>query len=149
MSRKLIMCVILLVIPVFVFAGELLYQDALERYNNGLKEQQAGRFENAESEYKRALMLMGPQAGQLEKYVLNNAGLMAVHNGDFESAESCFLSALQIDPRYKTAASNLGLLYLRKGDSAKALEVWSKLFNLPDKFIVEGEKTAEDQNIFE
>ncbi len=148
MSRKWLIGLILLLVPFSAYANELLFPEAVQRYNNGLKKQQDGRYDDAVSEYSTGLMLMGDKAELFEKFVLNNYAVMAVQRGEYDAAEKLLKKAIEIDPDYNIAITNLGLVYMKKGDAAKAVKTWSKIMAFPSNFMIEGEKKADDPRIF-
>ena len=64
---------------------------------------------------------------------LNNAGVMAYHNGQYEKALELFEAALEIDAGFTEAHNNLGLTYTEMGDEEKATEAFRKALELnPD-----------------
>lgn len=147
MSSKLLLCLMALCIPVSAFAGQMLYTDAVEAYNNALKEQRAGNYEKSLADYKRALMLMSPDEQGFRKFVLNNSALMALNQGETDQAEVLWQQALELDPKYKLAAENLGLLYVRKGEPDKAIKIWMTAFDFPQAYNLEPEKKIDDKGV--
>lgn len=64
---------------------------------------------------------------------LNNAGVMAYHNGQYEKALELFESALAIDEGFVEAHNNLGLTYTEMDEEEKATEAFRKALELnPD-----------------
>lgn len=61
---------------------------------------------------------------------LNNGGVMAYHNGQYEKAVGLFTKALAIDPEMTEAYNNLGLTYTEMNDEKKATEAFKKAISL-------------------
>ncbi len=70
---------------------------------------------------------------------LGSATLMA---GDADGAITCWLKALEIDPAQKLALYNLGVVYLDKGDKAKARTHLTKYKDLYYRTLSAAEKAA-------
>ncbi|MGE5307499.1 MAG: tetratricopeptide repeat protein, partial [Deltaproteobacteria bacterium] len=137
MSRKILLCICLFALPAAAFAGDIMFPEGAQSYNEGLKAQQSGNYEKALESYNRVMLLVGQEQNPFKKFILNNSAIIAVKRGDNDQALRLFNEALSIDPNYKSAAYNLGLLYYRMGDNASALKVWSRLFNFPGEYAVE------------
>ena len=129
------------------YSSELLREEAFNHYNEGLRQQVAGDFKNALTNYQRALII--DKNSLCRKFILNNTGLMYIEQGKAQEAELAFKDALALDTNYDTAAFNLSLLYLKMakhyketGDEKMASDYFEKAFAYySDKtFIVEGEK---------
>ncbi len=54
---------------------------------------------------------------------LLNRGTLALEEGDLEQAEPLFRRVLELDPTVKEAYNNLGALYGRQGETARAMEM--------------------------
>ena len=80
-----------------------------------LAEQEAGRFDDAERLYYRALAL-DPASAQLH----NNLGNVLRGAGRLEGALAAYRSALALDPALAEAHFNLGLVTLQRGDAPGA-----------------------------
>lgn len=148
MLSKLLLCLVVLSIPVSAFAGEMLFPDGVEYYNAALNEQRAGKLEKALGDYQNALMVMVPSDQIFRKYVLNNTAIMAAVQGEYDQAESLWQEALKIDPKYRLAAANLGLFYMRRGLPDQALQVFMTAFDLPRSYTLESEKQVDEKGIF-
>jgi len=61
---------------------------------------------------------------------LNNAGVMAFHNGQYEKALDLFKKALDLDPSMTEAYNNLGLTYTEMNEEEKATEAFRKAIAL-------------------
>jgi tetratricopeptide (TPR) repeat protein len=78
----------------------------------------------AEEEHKRQIA---------EAKRLNNAGVMAYHNGQYERALEQFKKAIEIDATFTEAYNNLGLTYTETNDEQRATEAFRKAIELsPD-----------------
>lgn len=75
----------------------------------------------AEEERKRAAA---------EARRINNAGVMAYHNGQYEKALELFRSAIAMEPSLTEAYNNLGLTYTEMNDEKKAVEAFKKAIEL-------------------
>jgi tetratricopeptide (TPR) repeat protein len=131
-----------------VYAGELLSQQAINYYNDGVQQQKSGNLEAAIIAYQKA-QLLGFKDMKYQKFIINNLGVIFVQQQDLDKAEAAFNEALQIDPAYKPSQFNLGLVYHIRGDKAKALEYWLKYLGLSElsanSFIVEDKKEEEEK----
>jgi len=61
---------------------------------------------------------------------LNNGGVMAYHNGQYEKAVDLFIKAIETDPAMTEAHNNLGLTYTEMNDDTKATEAFKKAISL-------------------
>jgi tetratricopeptide (TPR) repeat protein len=61
---------------------------------------------------------------------LNNAGVMAYHNGQYEKAIDTFKKAIEIDPAMTEAFNNLGLTYTEINEEEKATEAFKTAIRL-------------------
>lgn len=138
----LFLCLGLLLCSNFVFAGEMIASQAYEHFNEGVREQAKGNVIAAETAYNRA-MLMDPNNPEYRKFVLNNMGVVYAQQGDFDQAAAAFRQVLEMDPAYKPAQLNLGLVYDLKMDRLSSLEYWAAIFKLealkPKDFTLSGE----------
>lgn len=112
--KKLILLFIGIVLAVGVFAqvvpdGEFYRSLGDFLLTNGLTTEALSAYEK------------GLEVEPGNKYLLNNLGY-AYKDLNPLLAEDHFLAALQIDPDYKTARSNLALLYNKLGDYSNAIE---------------------------
>ncbi len=71
---------------------------------------------------------------QLEKSKrLNNSGVMAYHNGQYEKALELFQDAIRLDPDFTEGYNNLGLTYTEVGHEENATDAFKKAIELnPD-----------------
>jgi len=65
-----------------------------------------------------------------EARMLNNAGVMAYHNGQCEKALELFRKAIDLDPAMTEAYNNLGLTYTEINEEEKATEAFKKAISL-------------------
>jgi tetratricopeptide (TPR) repeat protein len=125
------------------FAGSLLSRETIDYFNKGVDSQEADKVNEAEAYYQKVL-LMEPDNQMLRKYLFNNRGVLYAQQGDWETAERDFLRALRIDPAYRTAQLNLGLIYDKRKSRLESLEYWARFFEIekqkPGDFLVEKEK---------
>jgi len=98
----------------------------------GVKAQEGGNFIEAEDCYQKAL-LMDPSNAVLRKFVMHNRAVMYAKEGDLQKAETAFDALLRVDPNYKTAELNLGIIYDKRKSRLEALEYWAKMFKLEDE----------------
>jgi tetratricopeptide (TPR) repeat protein len=121
------------------YAGEILYREALTRYNQAVKAQQSGDMDKAKAEYQKALALAEGSRKDITKAIYNNFGVIYMNKGDWEMAARSFNEALLLDPGYKAANFNIGILYAKTGNAKKALEYWGRALDKTDSYILEGE----------
>ena len=118
--------IILLIFSQFAFAENLLSEEAVTYFNEGVKAQNKGDFDRAYTAYQKALLL---NPGY-QKIIFNNLGVMFVFQGDLEKAKAGFQEVLSFNPDYKPALFNLGLLHYMRGDQSEALQYWLKYFDI-------------------
>ena len=141
-KKALLLSIAALVFVFSAYSGELAEEEAANYYNEGVKDQSEGNYFKATTAYQKVLS-MAPNNLDYQKFIANNMGVMYMKKRDMKMAEWSFREALSIDPSYKPAQMNLGLMYDLKGDRVQALEYWVKVFNLeamkPKDFVVQGE----------
>ena len=125
------------------YSEDMMSEEAVNYYNEGVNAQKAGKFQAADVAYQKTL-LIDPYNPAWQKFILNNRGVMYAREGDLEEAERAFKAALKIDPKYKSAQLNLGIIYDKYRSRLEALEYWTKLFALerlkPKGLIIEESK---------
>jgi tetratricopeptide (TPR) repeat protein len=132
----------------FSFAQGMASGEAVNYFNQGVRWQRDGDLRAARAAYDKA-RLTDPNNLNLRKFILNNTGVMYLKQRELKKAEEAFRAALNIDPNYKPAQFNLGLVYDLQGDRLKALEYWVKIFKIkieeqkPKDFILEEEQKTE------
>jgi len=100
----------------------------LAHRNLGAMELLDGNMDNAEKEFKKALIL-----NSNEQMVHNNLGLIYAERGQFVDAEIEYNKELEINPIYENAYLNLGLLYFQTGRNEEAIISWKKVLRInPD-----------------
>ena len=143
-NRTLIIFFLISSFCYLAYGSELLSEEAIGYYNDGVKAQKSGDFYNADINYQKSILL----DVDCKKFVFNNYGVMYAEKEDMQRAETAFKEALAIDPDYNAVILNLSLLYLKiskiskdRGDVRKALDYLEKAFyNYPKKsFIIEEE----------
>jgi len=142
MRRIVFMLAISLLLAGIACAGELVAQEAITYYKEGVKAQKGSNFEAADVSYKKCL-LVDPSNRNWKKYIFNNYGIMYAKQGDMESAEKAFNEALKIDPDYLPAKLNLGFVYDKRRTELEAIKYWLKALNIdlnqvrPKDFVIE------------
>jgi protein O-GlcNAc transferase len=134
------MVLIAVAISTASYGGEILKEEAVSHYNEGVKAQKSGNYNAAETAYQKALALAEGSRPDIITAVYNNLGVMLVNNGDLETAVRAFHQALTLDQNYKEANFNMGILYAGLGNSEKALEYLSKALNTTSNYILAEEK---------
>jgi len=134
-------------------AGELAAKQAVNYYNDAVKDQKACNIAEANANYQKVL-LVDPYNPDWKKFILNNQGIMYAQQGDLEKAEAAFNEALKIDPEYETAKLNLGFIYEQRRSRLESIEYWLKVLNIdldkvkPKGFVVEeGQKKEETKKL--
>ncbi len=115
----------------FSYAGELVIKEAKNYFKDGVEAQKNSNFDAAMMAYNKA-MLVDSKDMPLQKYVINNIGIMYADLDEPDKAEAAFLEALKLDPNYKEAHLNLALVYQMRGDELKSLRELVKAHNLED-----------------
>ncbi|HUV36119.1 MAG TPA: tetratricopeptide repeat protein [Patescibacteria group bacterium] len=112
---------------------------SLEALSNGLDEN--GRFikdlsrnhteivEIVENQ-KKSFEAEEKKRQQDEAKRLNNAGVVAYHNGQYERALELFQKAIQLNPEFTEGYNNLGLTYTEMAQEEKATEAFKKAIEL-------------------
>lgn len=125
------------------YSEDLVLREAINSYNEGVEAQKAGKFQAADVAYQKTF-LMDPYNPVWQKFISNNRGVMYAREGYLEEAEMAFKAALKIDPNYKSAQLNLGMIYDKHRSRLESLEYWTKLLDLeklkPKRLIIEGSK---------
>jgi tetratricopeptide (TPR) repeat protein len=132
----------------FSFAQNgLITQEAIQYFNEGVKAYKNGDLERASTCFQKT-MIMDPRNNNYRAYALNNLGAIYMNQGYMDRAEEMFIEVLKIDPAYKPAQLNLGLIIEAKGDRVKALEFWAKVFDIdgrkPKAPVIEDQQKTDD-----
>lgn len=142
--RKLIRPFIFIILvtlyqPAYAQGMGLLSGEAAKYYNKAVKAQEKGDFETAYTLYQKT-MLLNPA---FQVPVVNNLGVMFVYRNEWDKARASFSEVLSVNPDYKPALFNLGLLHYMRGDEKEALRHWIKFFEIGElgfrSFIIEQE----------
>ena len=124
------------------YAGELMSNEAVNYYNEGVKAQKARNFAAADVAFQKALLL-NPNDPQCFKAALNNRGIIYAQGGDLETAQKIFEDLYKMDPHSRQVRMNLGLIYEKTKTRLESLEYWVKIFDLeglkPRVFLIEEE----------
>jgi Tfp pilus assembly protein PilF len=110
-------------------AGQLLGGEADKYLRDGIDKQKAGKYAEAESYYKKALML-DPSSPQRKALVANNRGVILAEAGDITGAEEQFKYALALDPELKSATNNLEFIAETRRTELESLKHWIKVLNI-------------------
>jgi tetratricopeptide (TPR) repeat protein len=85
-----------------------------------------------------------PKDPNYQKFILNNMAVLYALRGDMDKAEEGCQESLKIDPKYRPALLNLGLIYEKKNDRIRSLEYWARVFQKdsrkPRELVIEGER---------
>ncbi len=71
-----------------------------------------------------------------EAYESNIKGLEALDAGDYDRALALFDQALKMVPGYSDAENNRGVVYFRRGNLARAREIWSGVVKRDEKYAI-------------
>jgi len=122
------------------YAGEGIQAEAGKYYNEGVRAQKSGDSDAAKTAYQKAIIIAEGAGKDIVKACYNNLGAIAATREDLRSAAQAFNEALSIDQYYKEANYNIAVLYLKIGNSEKAIEYLGKALNKKDCYMLEGEK---------
>ena len=125
-----------------LFAGQLIEEEGLSYYNEGVQAQKAGNLDTAVTAYQKA-MVIGLDAAKYRKFIYNNVGVIYSEKGEMDQAENMFLEALKIDPDYKPTNFNIAILYMKQGLCNKAMAYLTKSYNISGEYVIEQEKTSQ------
>jgi tetratricopeptide (TPR) repeat protein len=67
---------------------------------------------------------------------INNAGVIAYHNGHYEKALELFKKCVEIDPEFTEGYNNLGLAYTELDEESKATDAFKKAIELNPELAV-------------
>jgi spermidine synthase len=102
--------------------------NAKMHYNVGTALQRVMRYDEAIKHYQKSVELE-PRAD-----VYNNLGNLSWLGGQIDGAIEYYQKALEIKPNFKDSLHNLGLVYLKQREYAKAEEYFRKLVKATPKF---------------
>jgi tetratricopeptide (TPR) repeat protein len=129
LRKALFLLVVLLMSCSLSFAGELTSKEAVNYFNDGVKAQKECKLQEAEMNYQKTILL-DPSNRDLQKFIVNNRGVMYVQQGDLEKAEAAFNEVLKMDPNYRPAQLNLGFIYDKTRSRLESIEYWLKILNI-------------------
>jgi tetratricopeptide (TPR) repeat protein len=102
-----------------------------EAYNNrGVAWHQKGDYDNAISDYNKALELH-PHYAEAR----NNRGVAWAYKGDYDKAISDCTEAVKINPLYANAYNNRGYAWQQKGDLDKAIADYTEALTIDEKYV--------------
>lgn len=108
-------------------AGEISPEETLHFWSRGAwREIQLRQYEIGGDSLPR----YGPQIQKLL-----TEGAQSLEYGDFERAEQSFRRVLELDPTAKEAYHNLGVLYGRQGDEARAVEMCQAALEIDPMYV--------------
>jgi len=142
----LVVAVVVLCLSGVVYAGGLTAQEAMNYFNEGVKAQMAEDYNAAKTAYQKCI-LVAPSDLKWKKFIANNFGIIYLKQGELGKAEENFKEALALDPDYKPAQLNLGMIYEKRKTRLEALEYWAKVFHIeqmkPKSYLMEGAQLPE------
>jgi len=121
-------------------ASEASRQMLVQYYNEGVKAQKSGDIFAARAAYQKASLVMGSKRPEVAKAIYNNFGAIHAQVGNIDAAHNAFQAALNIDPNYKLANYNMGVLYASLGHAQEALAYLVRAFNQTGTYAVDSEK---------
>jgi superkiller protein 3 len=96
-------------------------ETAAARLADGEKHLEAGEWEAAEAEFRRAI-----EADARSAVAYSKLGVSLVHQRRLDDAGQAFSRAVAIDPKYAPAWSNLGNIHREAGQTEQALEAYQR-----------------------
>jgi len=111
------------------FCGDLISKEAAFYFNEGVKEQRMGNYDNADTSYTK-IMMVDPYNTKWQPMIANNRGAMLLTRGDIAGAEECFNTALSIDPNFRPAKLNLGFIYEKRKTELESIKYWLQVLNI-------------------
>lgn len=120
-----------------VFSDELMEEQAVLYFREGLQAQRSSDFDYAISLYMKAIYA---NPNYVQAY--NNLGTAYAQQNDITKAEEMYNQAIAIDPHYPTALKNLAIIYAERGDFEKFFEYWKLASGLDvySPFIIDDEE---------
>jgi tetratricopeptide (TPR) repeat protein len=79
---------------------------------------------------KKSIEVEEKKRRSTEARMINNGGVMAYHNGQYEKALELFKKAIDLDPAMTEAYNNLGLTYTEINEEEKATEAFKTAISL-------------------
>jgi tetratricopeptide (TPR) repeat protein len=118
-------------LPIVLFFLFSCGKDAAFYVNRGNDSANKGKYDQAISDYTKALEINPMHA---EAY--NNRGLAYGQKGQYDQAISDFNKALEINPRDAEAYNNRGTAYGRKGQNDEAISDYSKAIEIDPESVM-------------
>lgn len=142
MKKVLGLCLLAAMCAGVCSASELTAKEGINYFNEGVKAQKSGDLQTAMSAYQKA-MFVGMDVVTYRKYIYNNVGAIYAETGNTTQAEEMFIESLKIDPAYKQANYNLGILYIKMGLCSKSLEYLTRAYGMTGAYSIEEEKSPQ------
>ncbi len=140
--RRKVLCFIVfsLFVVSTLYATELTSAEAVNYYNEGVKQQSAHNYVAADASFQKA-MLLDSSNPLYAKAALNNRGIVYIQEGNLYAAQRTFEDLLAAYPDCHQARMNLGLVYEKTKSRLDSLEYWVRALELeglkPKDFLVE------------
>lgn len=115
-------------LPIRINAARSLAILLTEPYFNNMSKRDIDRLINALDEYKQAQKYQADRG-----FSHTNLGSLALDLGDLKAAEKHFLTAIEIEPIYSPAYTNLAELYRQQGDEVKVQSILEDAIDKNDK----------------
>ena len=117
MKRLILMALVLFISSCATYPSPEVENNAELYYNRGVAWQKKGDFDQAVSDYNKAIEINPRYA-----MAYNNRGNTFQTNGQYDKAISDFTKAIEINPGFDGAYNNRGVAYYCKGEYDKAWE---------------------------
>jgi len=133
------------------YADEGVANEAPNYFNDGVKAQRERRYDDAEKNYTKTL-IVDPSDKRWPVLITNNRGVILMESGDINNAEKMFKEALRLDPNFVPAQVNLGLIVDRRGNELDSMKYWLNFFGIdlakikPKKMVVAIEEKSSEAN---
>ncbi len=141
-KKALVLCLLAAMCAGMSFASELTAKEGINYFNEGVKAQKSGDLQTAMTAYQKA-MYVGLDVATYRKFIYNNVGVIYAETGNTAQAEEMFVESLRIDPAYKQANFNLGILYIKMGQCSKSLEFLTRAYGMTGAYSIEEEKSPQ------
>ena len=115
-------------LPIRINAARSLAILLTEPYFNNMSKRDIDRLINALDDYKQAQKYQADRG-----FSHTNLGSLALDLGDLKAAEKHFLTAIEIEPIYSPAYTNLAELYRQQGDEVKVQSILEGAIDKNDK----------------
>ena len=96
----------------------------------------AGLYPQSTSEFKMVPGKMASPSKNKQASINYNRGIDFLKNNELESAEKCFIKALELDPAFVDAMDHLGVVYRRQNRIDDAIQMYQKSISIkPDNYV--------------